>query len=53
MLRALGFNENELDSLVKALHKAFIEVVEDRLIKADRPLKRLSDDNNGKKDSKE
>ena len=53
VLRTLGFNENELDSLVKALHKAFIEVVEDRLIKADRPLKRLSDGNNGKKDSKE
>ncbi|MDW8044107.1 MAG: hypothetical protein RMJ30_07755, partial [Nitrososphaerota archaeon] len=33
VLRALGFNEKELDRLVDELHKAFVEVVEDRLIK--------------------
>ncbi|MEM2932560.1 MAG: hypothetical protein QXI61_06945, partial [Nitrososphaerota archaeon] len=38
-LRALGFGEPELDKLVDELHKAFVEVVEDRLIKAGRPLR--------------
>ncbi len=36
VLKALGFEENELDQLVEELHRAFVEVVEDRLIKADR-----------------
>ncbi|MEM2447098.1 MAG: hypothetical protein QW734_10625, partial [Candidatus Bathyarchaeia archaeon] len=40
VLRALGFPENELDGLVDELHRAFVEVVEDRLIKAKRPLSR-------------
>ncbi|MEM4546928.1 MAG: DNA methyltransferase [Nitrososphaerota archaeon] len=40
VLRALGFPENELDGLVDELHRAFVEVVEDRLIKAKRPLQR-------------
>jgi len=52
VLRALGFGEPELDELVDELHKAFVEVVEDRLIKAGRPLReeeqeleeRVSDD---------
>ncbi|MEM2173187.1 MAG: DNA methyltransferase [Thermoproteota archaeon] len=39
VLRALGFGEPELDKLVDELHKAFVEVVEDRLIKAGRPLR--------------
>ncbi|MDW8044075.1 MAG: hypothetical protein RMJ30_07570, partial [Nitrososphaerota archaeon] len=39
VLRALGFDEKELDRLVDELHKAFVEVVEDRLIKAGRPLR--------------
>lgn len=39
VLRALGFDEKELDRLVGELHRAFVEVVEDRLIKADRPLR--------------
>ncbi|MCS7144615.1 MAG: BREX-1 system adenine-specific DNA-methyltransferase PglX [Archaeoglobaceae archaeon] len=38
VLKAMGFPEKELDKLVEELHKAFVEVVEDRLIKADRPL---------------
>ncbi|MEM4292871.1 MAG: DNA methyltransferase, partial [Thermoplasmata archaeon] len=40
VLKALGFPEKELDNLVEELHKAFVEVVEDRLIKANRPLRR-------------
>lgn len=39
VLRAMGFKEGELD-LVDELHKAFVEVVEDRLIKSGRPLVR-------------
>ncbi|BAJ49894.1 type II restriction enzyme, methylase subunit [Candidatus Caldarchaeum subterraneum] len=38
VLKALGFPENELDRLVDELHRAFVEVVEDRLIKAGRPI---------------
>jgi len=38
VLKAMGFQECE--KLLKDLYAAFIEVVEDRLIKADRPLKR-------------
>jgi hypothetical protein len=37
VLKALGFKDDEIDPLVKELHEAFINVVEDRLIKADRP----------------
>ena len=44
VLRALGFPENELDKLVDELHKAFVWVVEDRLIKAGRPLEVEEDD---------
>jgi len=53
VLKALGFKDDEIDPLVKELHEAFINVVEDRLIKADRPLKRLSKDNsnNDKKEN--
>ncbi|MEM2967413.1 MAG: hypothetical protein QW269_02395, partial [Candidatus Caldarchaeum sp.] len=39
VLKALGFNEHELDKLVDELHRAFVDVVEDRLIKAGRPLR--------------
>ncbi len=39
VLRAMGFKEKELEGLVDELHRAFVEVVEDRLIKAGRPLK--------------
>ncbi len=54
VLRTLGFNENELDTLVQELHKAFIYVVvEDRLIKADRPLKRTINNNNSKEDGED
>ncbi|BAJ50607.1 type II restriction enzyme, methylase subunit [Candidatus Caldarchaeum subterraneum] len=38
VLKALGFPENELDRLVDELHRAFVWVVEDRLIKSGRPL---------------
>lgn len=44
VLRALGFPEEELDKLVEELHKAFVWVVEDRLIKAGRPLEVEEDD---------
>jgi len=37
---SLGFMDNELDKLVDELHRAFVEVVENRLIKAGRPLSR-------------
>jgi type I restriction-modification system DNA methylase subunit len=43
VLRALGFPEHELDALVDELHKAFVWVVEDRLIKAGRPLQVLEE----------
>jgi hypothetical protein len=43
VLRALGFPEHELDTLVDELHKAFVWVVEDRLIKAGRPLQGLEE----------
>jgi hypothetical protein len=43
VLRALGFPEHELDTLVDDLHKAFVWVVEDRLIKAGRPLQGLEE----------
>lgn len=43
VLRALGFPEKDIDKLVDELHKAFVEVVEDRLIKADRPLGEASE----------
>jgi hypothetical protein len=39
VLKALGFKDDEIDPLVKELHETFINVVEDRLIKADKPLK--------------
>jgi hypothetical protein len=42
VLKALGFKE-ELDRLVDELHRAFIEVVEDRLIKSDRPLAHIKE----------
>ncbi|MEM0350053.1 MAG: DNA methyltransferase [Candidatus Caldarchaeum sp.] len=38
VLKALGFPEKELDKFVDELHKAFVWVVEDRLIKSGRPL---------------
>ncbi len=41
ILDALGFPKNELDRLVDELHRAFVEVVEDRLIKAGRPLPKV------------
>jgi hypothetical protein len=44
VLRALGFPEEELDKLVEELHKVFVWVVEDRLIKAGRPLEVEEDD---------
>jgi len=47
VLRALGFPEHELDALVDELHKAFVWVVEDRLIKAGRPLQGLEEDEYG------
>jgi hypothetical protein len=47
VLRALGFPEHELDSLVDELHKAFIWVVEDRLIKAGRPQQGLKEEEYG------
>jgi hypothetical protein len=47
VLRALGFPEHELDILVDELHKAFVWVVEDRLIKAGRPLKGLEEEDYG------
>jgi hypothetical protein len=47
VLRALGFPEHELDALVDELHKAFVWVVEDRLIKAGRPLQGLEEEENG------
>ncbi len=46
VLRALGFPENELDRLVDELHKAFVWVVEDRLIKANRPKEGEEDGEN-------
>lgn len=46
VLKALGFNEGEIDKLLDELYKAFIDVVDDRLIKADRPLKRLKENDN-------
>jgi hypothetical protein len=47
VLRALGFPEHELDTLVDELHKAFVWVVEDRLIKAGRPLQGLEEEEYG------
>jgi hypothetical protein len=47
VLKALGFPEHELDILVDELHKAFVWVVEDRLIKAGRPLKGLEEEDYG------
>jgi hypothetical protein len=47
VLRALGFPEHELDTLVDELHKAFVWVVEDRLIKAGRPLQGLEEEEDG------
>jgi hypothetical protein len=47
VLRALGFPEHELDALVDELHKAFVWVVEDRLIKAGRPLRGLEEEEDG------
>jgi hypothetical protein len=47
VLRALGFPERELDALVDELHKAFVWVVEDRLIKAGRPLQGLEEEEYG------
>ena len=43
VLRALGFPEDELDKLVDELHKAFVWVVEDRLVKAGRPMEGKED----------
>jgi len=43
VLRALGFPEDELDKLVDKLHEAFVWVVEDRLIKAGRPVEGKED----------
>jgi hypothetical protein len=37
VLLALGFPEGEVGRLVEELHRAFVEVVEDRLIKAKGP----------------
>ncbi len=39
VLRALGFPQSKLDTMVDELHRAFVWVVEDRLIKSGRPLK--------------
>ncbi|MEM4343823.1 MAG: Eco57I restriction-modification methylase domain-containing protein, partial [Candidatus Caldarchaeum sp.] len=39
VLRALAFSGEMVDKLVEELHKAFIELVEDRLIKASIPLR--------------
>jgi hypothetical protein len=47
VLRALGFPERELDALVDELHKAFVWVVGDRLIKAGRPLQGLEEEEYG------
>jgi hypothetical protein len=47
VLRALGFPENELDALVDELHRAFVWLVEDRLIKAGRPLQGLEEEEYG------
>jgi len=47
VLRALGFPENELDALVDELHRAFVWLVEDRLIKARRPLQGLEEEEYG------
>jgi hypothetical protein len=47
VLRALGFPEHELYTLVDELHKAFVWVVEDRLIKAGRPLQGLEEEEYG------
>jgi hypothetical protein len=47
VLRALGFPEHELNALVDELHKAFVWVVEDRLIKAGRPLQGLEEEEDG------
>jgi hypothetical protein len=44
VLRALDFEEPEI--LLDELYQCFIEVVEDRLIKADRPLKRIMENKN-------
>ncbi len=41
--KAMGFSN--LEELVQHLHEDYIEVVEDRLIKADRPLKRAGVEN--------
>ncbi|MEM4323878.1 MAG: DNA methyltransferase [Candidatus Nitrosocaldaceae archaeon] len=40
VLVALGYPQDNIDTLLERLYNAFIFVVEDRLIKADRPLKR-------------
>jgi hypothetical protein len=42
VLKALGFKDDEIDYLIKELYDTFINVVDDRLIKSDRPLKRLN-----------
>jgi len=47
VLRALGFPEHELDTLVDELHRVFVCLVEDRLIKAGRPLQRLEEEEHG------
>jgi len=43
VLKALGFEDSE--AILEELYRCFVEVVEDRLIKADRPLKRLEGKN--------
>jgi len=43
ILKALGFDEPE--SILNELHNAFLEAVDDRLIKADRPPRRETEDN--------
>ncbi|MEM2233660.1 MAG: DNA methyltransferase [Nitrososphaerota archaeon] len=53
VLKALGFPENELDGLVNELHRAFVEVVEDRLIKAGRPLIEESEPEESEEDGKD
>jgi len=44
VLKALGFEDPE--NILDELYSCFVEVVEDRLMKADRPLKRLQETTN-------
>jgi len=42
ILLAMGFNIDEVEVVREQLYKEYIDVVQDRLAKADRPLKRLA-----------